>query len=282
MLKEKLRKKIKEALKEDIGTGDITTEIFISSNKKFSAHIIAKSPCRVCGVEMAAEAFKILNSKARIKILKKDGSDVSKGEKIMTIKSDRTILSAERTALNLLQHFSGIATAARAFAQKSYGKTTVLDTRKTTPLWREEEKYAVKIGGCKNHRFGLYDAFMIKDNHIAAMKNFEELKEKIALARKKKPSTILEIEADSPQKAILFASLKPDILMLDNMKPTEINKIIKKVKSISSKTAIELSGGINSSNFISYAAIRPDFISIGALTHSVKAADISMEIMEEK
>ncbi len=282
MSKEKLKKKIKEALKEDIGSGDITTEIFISSSKKFSAYILAKSHCRVCGVEMAAEAFKILNPKAEVKILKKDGSDVYKGEKIMTIKSDRTVLSAERTALNLLQHFTGISTAARAFAQKSCGKTTVLDTRKTTPLWREEEKYAVKIGGCKNHRFGLYDAFMIKDNHIAAMKNFEELKEKIAIARKKKPSAILEIEADTTKKAILFASLKPDILMLDNMKPETIKKLIKKIKSISPKTSIELSGGINSSNFFSYAALRPDFISIGALTHSVQAADISMEIVEEK
>ncbi|GAB4033546.1 MAG: carboxylating nicotinate-nucleotide diphosphorylase [Elusimicrobiota bacterium] len=278
MLKEELRKKIKKALEEDIRCGDITTNIFISREKKFKAYMMAKSPCRVCGTKIAAEAFRLLNPLARIKIIKKDGCDVKKGEKIMEIESDRTILSAERTALNIIQRLSAIATASRIAALKARGKTIILDTRKTTPLWREEEKYAVKIGGCKNHRFGLYDAFMVKDNHLAAIGSFETLREKVALARKKHPLKPLEIEAASISQAELYASLKPDILMLDNMKPSEIKKAMKLVKKISPGTKIELSGGINDSNFSYYADCRPDFISIGALTHSIKAADISLEI----
>lgn len=282
MLKEELRKKIKKALEEDIRSGDITTDIFIPRGKKFKAFMLAKYPCRVCGTEIAAEAFRLLNPLARIKILKKDGSDVQKGEKIMEIESDQTLLSAERTALNIIQRLSAIATASRIAAIKARGKTIILDTRKTTPLWREEEKYAVKIGGCRNHRFGLYDAFMVKDNHLAAIGSIEVLREKVALARKKYPTKKLEIEAASISQAELYASLKPDILMLDNMKPSEIKKAMKQVKKISPRTKIELSGGINDSNFSSYADCRPDFISIGALTHSIKAADISLEIEPER
>lgn len=280
MLAKETKIKIKKALTEDIKSQDITTNLFISPNKKFYAQMKAKSDCVVCGTEMAAYAFKTLNSKASVKIFIKDGKKAFKGDIIMTILSDRTLLCAERTALNIVQRLSAISSAA-AKAVKKAGKTVILDTRKTTPLWRLEEKYAVKTGGARNHRFGLYDAFMIKDNHIAAMDSFDKLKEKICQARKKFPK-ILEIEAQNLNQAKQFAYLKPDILMLDNMTFQDMKKAIKEIRLISPKTKIELSGGIKEKDISKYSKLKADFISLGYLTHSVKTADISLEIKEKK
>ncbi len=281
MLSVETKMKIKKALEEDIKKADITTQLFVDPGKTFFAVMKSKSLCVVCGAEMAAYAFKLLNSKAKVNIIKKDGQWASPGEIIMTVESDRSVLSAERTALNIVQRLSAIALLSRK-ASRTAKKTVILDTRKTTPLWRLEEKYAVKTGGASNHRFGLYDAFLIKDNHIAALGSLEKLAQKIKEARKKFPSKKIEIEAQNLSQARSFAAMKPDIIMLDNMSVSDMKKAVKEIKKTSPKTKIELSGSIKLHDLPSYSKIGADYISMGCLTHSISAADISLEIEEKK
>lgn len=280
MLNLQTKLKIKKALKEDIKNSDITTSLFVDPKKLFFAVMRAKSPCVVCGIEMAAYAFKVLNPKATVNIIKKDGQWAFPGDILMTVKSDRSVLSAERTALNIVQRLSAISLLSRKVSQMAK-KTTILDTRKTTPLWRLEEKYAVKVGGASNHRFGLYDAFLIKDNHISAIGSFEKLAKKIDEARKKFPSKKIEIEAQNLSQVQAFASLKPDIIMLDNMNIPEMKKAIKIIRKTSQKTKIELSGSIRPNHLPRYLKIGADYISMGCLTHSISAADICLEIEDK-
>jgi nicotinate-nucleotide pyrophosphorylase (carboxylating) len=277
--RKKIETIIKNALKEDMSKeGDITTEIFIDKKLKFTAQMIAKEDFILCGVEIAAMAFKILNKKNTIKIFKKDGTKIKKGEAIMEIYGDRSILIAERTALNLIQRLSGIATYTDKLNKILDSRIKILDTRKTTPGLRIIEKYAVKTGKGYNHRFGLYDAFLIKDNHIACLKDLSELKKKINLCRNIYPSKNIEIEAQSLKQVKDFSKLDIDIIMLDNMKIKEIKKAIEIIKRTNPKIKIEVSGGINEKNLKRYSNLKIDYISIGALTHSVKSADISLEI----
>jgi len=277
--RKKIETIIKNALKEDMSKeGDITTEIFIDKKLKFTAQMIAKEDFILCGVEIAAMAFKILNRKNTIKIFKKDGTKIKKGEAIMEIYGDRSILIAERTALNLIQRLSGIATYTNKLNKILDSRIKILDTRKTTPGLRIIEKYAVKTGKGYNHRFGLYDAFLIKDNHIACLKDLSELKKKINLCRNIYPRKNIEIEAQSLKQVKDFSKLDIDIIMLDNMKIKEIKKAIEIIKRTNPKIKIEVSGGINEKNLKRYSNLKIDYISIGALTHSVKSADISLEI----
>jgi len=277
--RKKIETIIKNALKEDMSKeGDITTEIFIDKKLKFTAQMIAKEDFILCGVEIAAMAFKILNKKNTIKIFKKDGTKIKKGEAIMEIYGDRSILIAERTALNLIQRLSGIATYTDKLNKILDSRIKILDTRKTTPGLRIIEKYAVKTGKGYNHRFGLYDAFLIKDNHIACLKDLSELKKKINLCRNIYPRKNIEIEAQSLKQVKDFSKLDIDIIMLDNMKIKEIKKAIEIIKRTNPKIKIEVSGGINEKNLKRYSNLKIDYISIGALTHSVKSADISLEI----
>ncbi|HOL62557.1 MAG: carboxylating nicotinate-nucleotide diphosphorylase [Elusimicrobiales bacterium] len=270
---------IEKALKEDIKTGDITTEIFVDKNAKFKGILISKDNGILCGIDFAEMCFKKLNSKARIKKLKKDGEFITKKEIIAEILSDRTILSAERTALNIIQRLSGIATKTYEFARlsRNYG-VEVFDTRKTGPNFRIMEKYAVSCGGGTNHRFGLYDAFMIKDNHISSFKNIKEIEKKISIARRLHPQKEIEIEAESLKQVRDFIDMDIDVIMLDNMDLKTAKKAINLIRAKRKDIEIELSGGIDEKNFINYLKLRPDRISIGALTHSYKSLDISLEI----
>jgi nicotinate-nucleotide pyrophosphorylase (carboxylating) len=271
---------IQKALKEDIGEGDITTEIFVKKDIIFHGTIISKSNGILCGTEFASECFKTLNPDAKIKDIKNDGQTIKPNDLIMEIVSDRTILSAERTALNIIQRLSGIATKTKKFVDgiKDYSRTKIYDTRKTTPNLRAMEKYAVKTGGGENHRFGLFDAFMIKDNHIAACNNFDEISNMIKIARKKYSDKKIEIEVksiDEVKKAIL---LDVDIIMLDNMSIDDMKIAIEIIRGKRKDIEIEISGGINETNIKHVALLEPDRISIGALTHSYTSLDISLEI----
>lgn len=273
-----IEKIIKEALKEDIKNGDITTEVFIDKKAIFKGRIKSKEEAVICGIDFAEMCFKILNPKAKIKKLKKDGQKIKSNEIIMEIISDRTILSAERTALNILQRLSGISTKANYFCElaKPY-EVEIFDTRKTTPTLRIMEKYAVRCGGAKNHRFGLFDAFMIKDNHISSLK-IEELKQRIKKARTLYPNKEIEIEAQNLKQLKSFINLDIDVIMLDNFKVDVAKKAIDIIRKRRRDILVEISGGINEKNIKQYLQLKPDRISIGALTHSYKSIDISLEI----
>ena len=270
---------ILNALKEDIKTGDITTEIFIEKDMKFKGIIVAKEDGILCGTEFAKECFKVLNEKSEIKKLKNDGEWIKDGDVIIEIISDRTIFSAERTALNILQRLSGIATKTRMFVDLAkYYDVEIYDTRKTTPNLRVMEKYAVLCGGGKNHRSGLFDSFMIKDNHLEAIGGLEKLKEKIKIARKRHPTKEIEIEAQSIEQVLDFIKLDVDVIMIDNMDVGKAKRAIKIIRENRRDILIEISGGINEKNIKDYLKLKPDRISIGNLTHSYRSLDISMEI----
>lgn len=274
---------IKKALEEDIGSGDITTEIFVDKNYLFKGKIISKEYGILCGVDFAKQCFMLLNKNAKIKILKKDGQFIKPKDVLMEIVSNRTILSAERTALNILQRLSGIATKTSKFVKiaKLYN-IDVFDTRKTTPNLRIMEKYAVLCGGGTNHRFGLYDAFMIKDNHIKSINNFKEISKKIKVARKKHPEKEIEIEVQLFKQLKNVIHMDIDVIMLDNMDLKTIEKSIKFIRERRKDVEIEISGGIDEEKFKKLVKFSPDRISIGALTHSYKSLDISMDIKRIK
>lgn len=283
----KYNKIIKLALKEDIGTGDITTGLFVSAGKIFKGALVAKENGILCGVKIAEKVFKMVDKSARVKIHLKDGTKIKKGSGIMTVTGTKKILTAERTALNFIQRLSGIATLTRQFADKIKNKTTkICDTRKTTPGLRLLEKHAVKCGGGKNHRFGLYDAFLIKDNHINAMnpEKMKNLKERVKYARKKYKNLKIEIEAQNIKQVREFLNLGADIIMLDNMKYPEIKKAITLIrKNVSAKkTEVEISGNVTLKTIGRLAALKPDRISVGQLTHSAKSLDFSFEIEKRK
>ncbi|MGC9070027.1 MAG: carboxylating nicotinate-nucleotide diphosphorylase [Elusimicrobiales bacterium] len=278
----KIERMIEDALKEDISTGDITTEIFIDKKSKFKAVMISNSGGIICGLDFAALCFKILNPLAKIKKFTSDANMIKKSQILMEIISDRSILSAERTALNIVQRLSGIATKTKFFVDiaKPYG-VEIYDTRKTTPGLRAMERYAVTCGGGKNHRFGLFDAFMIKDNHISAAGE-KNILEKIKLARKLHPNKEIEIETQSLKQLKRFISLDVDVIMLDNFKPKDAKKAIKMIREERKDILIEISGGINEKNIIDYLPLKPDRISIGLITHSYTSLDISLEIQKIK
>jgi len=271
---------IKKALKEDIGEGDITTESFVKKDIIFHGTIISKSDGIICGTDFASECFKTLNPNAKIKVIKNDGKLIKPNDLIMEIISDRTILSAERTALNIIQRLSGIATKTKKFVDliKPYPRTKIYDTRKTTPNLRAMEKYAVKTGGGENHRFGLFDAIMIKDNHIAASHSFYDIAELIKATREKYQGKEVEIEVKSLDEVKKAVYMDVDVIMLDNMDLKKMRKAIEIIRTKRRDVEIEISGGVNENNVKEIAKLEPDRISVGALTHSYSSLDISLEI----
>lgn len=265
----KFRKLVKEALKEDIGKGDITTRYLGIGNKIVHGKIIAKEKGIIAGIPIAKLAFKIVDPKVKFTQKYQDGQFISKGKVVAQLKGKAcSILSAERTALNFLQHLSGIATLTAKFAKVFRG---IYDTRKTIPLLRAFEKYAVRIGGGKNHRFGLDSAILIKDNHIRIAGS---IKNPIANIRKKINAPI-EVEVKNFKELKEALESKADIIMLDNM---NLGMIKKAVKMIKNKAVIEVSGGVNLKNIKKLAKLGVDRISVGAITHSAKALDFSLEI----
>ncbi len=275
------------ALAEDIGSGDITGLSTVPSSQRAKAKIIAKQDMVVAGINVASEVFYAVDKKVRIKIRKKDGQKIKKGEVIAVLEGPaRALLSAERTALNFLQRLSGIATLTNEFVGKVKGTgIKILDTRKTTPGWRTLEKYAVGVGGGMNHRAGLYDMFLIKNNHVDIAGSVTEA---ILRAKHHRRFKNIPIEAEvrnfcELQEAITTGA---DIIMLDNFSPEMAKKAVKMTKKLSKMVGnhpkIELSGGITLKNVKKYAKTGVDFISVGALTHSAGAVDICMRMGESR
>lgn len=288
------------ALKEDIGKGDITTNLLIPAGHRSVASIIAKEPGVICGLSLLGAIYKKVNRSVRVTLKVKDGARVRPGKVVATIKGQtRAILSAERTTLNFLQRLSGIATLTSQFVSKVKGTDVkILDTRKTAPGWRLLDKYAVKTGGGFNHRLGLYDAFLVKNNHLKTLSIAEALWKIQNFCKQINPQNPLtkfvpiEIEIRNLNEFILALTLLSTVksahrvIMLDNMAPEQIREAVvirnKAGKLIRWETErailLEASGGVNLGNVRRYAATGVDYISIGALTHSFKALDISMRL----
>jgi len=270
---------IAQALVEDLGGGDVTTEALIPETQQGKASIIAKARGTIAGVEIAKQVFLKVDPKLKMDILMKDGTEVKPGDVISRIEGKTlSILKAERTALNFLQHISGIASETARYVEAVKGlPVNITDTRKTTPGLRTLEKYAVRIGGGKNHRMHLGDGILIKDNHLAALRDHGlSIKEVIARARQKAPPEMkIEIEVKTTKEAIEAAKAGADIIMLDNMNIEDMRQTVQLIKG---RALIEASGGITLENARAVAETGVDRISIGALTHSPKALDISLEL----
>lgn len=266
---------IKTALLEDINYCDVTTDYLIPSEQIGNGKFVSKSDGVVCGVEVALRVFQILDENVEYEILKKDGDEVKKSDEILRLKGKTaSLLKGERTALNLIQHMSGIATAAHTAQKLIEGtKATIADTRKTLPGMRPLQKYAVMTGGAKNHRYNLSDAAMLKDNHIDAAGGITNA---ISILRGKiGHMTKIEVETRNLEELREALAAKADIIMLDNMSPELMKQA---VEITDGRALLEASGGITNETLRAVAESGVDIISIGALTHSVKAFDISMYI----
>lgn len=263
------------ALKEDIPSGDITTDNIISENSVSEALLISKDTGVIAGLDVAKRVFELLDDKVDFKKMIEEGQTVKYGDIIAKLKGNtRALLKGERTALNLLQRLSGIATKTRQLADRIKDlPSKVVDTRKTTPGLRILEKYAVRIGGGYNHRFCLSDGVLIKDNHIKAAGGIIKA---IELVRDRIPHTIrIEVETETIEQVFEALNGKADIIMLDNM---GLDKMIEAVKIINGKAITEASGNVNFDTIYDIASTGVDIISVGGLTHSVNAFDISMKI----
>ena len=274
-----VRQTLANFLQEDIGAGDITSESIIPADLGARAEIICKSRSAiVCGLEEASVVFDICNCKCDI--LVKEGSKVVKGTVVMKVSGDaRGILKAERTVINIMMRMSGIATETRHIVDLAKG-ATVLATRKTAPGLRYFDKKAVVLGGGAAHRMRLDDMVLIKDNHLNIL---SDLKKSITTARKYVGSSVkVECEVRSEEEALAAVAAKVDTVMLDNFTPKQAQDTIKQLTrmGLRKKVQIELSGGIDQKNIRHYARAKPDFISLGYITHSVKAIDFSLEIMK--
>jgi len=264
---------IRLAYREDIGAGDITTDLTVPRSACGKAVIVAKSEGVLSGSSAFRYAFKLASPNIKIVFHVRDGKKFIPGGRIATIKgSTRAMLKGERLALNLLSHLSGAATLTAKFVEQVKDtKAIILDTRKTTPGLRSLEKKAVKDGGGQNHRFGLYDMILIKDNHIAAAGGVESALDKVKNARCK-----VEVEISNLRQLETALNHAPDIIMLDNFNLRQLARAVKIIKTKRPAIKIEVSGGINLKNVRAKAKTGVDYISIGALTHSAEAADFSM------
>jgi len=277
--KNEIDKIITRALKEDIGAGDVTTNAIIAKTKRSSASFYAKESGVIAGLAIAKSVFIKLDKSSKWKSFVKDGERVSAGTKIAKVTGAfRALLSGERTALNILQRVSGIASFTSRFVEQiTKTKATVLDTRKTAPGLRLLDKYGVAAGGGKNHRFGLYDMVLIKDNHIKIAGGIAAAVAQIKKHVKK--NIIIEVETTNLEEVREALNAGVNIIMLDNMKNEMMTEA---VKIIDGNAKVEASGNITLENIRSAAETGVDFISVGALTHSVKALDINMKFENEK
>jgi nicotinate-nucleotide pyrophosphorylase (carboxylating) len=271
-----VRNILRLALEEDIGNCDLTTTITIPEEQRSKALVIAKGSFTVAGLPFAKEVFAMLDPEIVFRIFFNDGSRIRKGDIIAEIYGRaRTILSGERVSLNIMQRLSGIATITNAFVEKVRGlDVKIVDTRKTTPCLRFMERYAVKIGGGSNHRFGLFDGILIKDNHIEAAGSITD-----AVKSARKAHHLLKIEVEVENLKDLREALKAgaDVVMLDNMSTDDMKEAVNTAKG---KAIIEASGNITLNNVRAVAETGVNLISVGAITHSAPAVDISMKIIE--
>ncbi len=271
----KLNNLLKTFYEEDIGFGDLTTESIFTKKDYGVGVFVAKNKGVFCGVDIIKQGFKLLAEEISVDIHVEDGIDVKTGDKIATVEGPVIhLLAGERVILNLIQRMSGIATITQeAVVKANSTHTKICDTRKTTPGLRMLEKYAVTCGGGFNHRFGLFDAVMIKDNHIAASGGIEKAVDRV---RKKLGHTVkIEVETECQEDVLAAVRAKADIIMFDNRTPEEILKLRQLVPS---GIVTEASGGISMNNVADYAATGVDYISLGFITHSAKALDISLNI----
>ncbi len=269
-----IREVLERAFREDMPMGDITTDCTVSTDAVSRAYLVTKQEGVVCGIEIAMEAFRMLDPAVRLTPLAKDGDFVENRTRILEIEgSSRALLKAERTALNLLQRLSGIASVTRLYVERIIGyKAKVVDTRKTTAGLRMLEKYAVRTGGGTNHRFSLSDGVLIKDNHIQAAGGIARA---IQAAKEAIPHTVkIEVETETLQQVQEALESGADIIMLDNMSPELMTEA---VSLIAGRAITEASGNVTLETIQKVAATGVDIISVGALTHSVMAMDISMK-----
>lgn len=283
----KIKSIVKKAIQEDIGRGDITTKLIVCPQNKIEAIIICKEKSVLCGIELAREAFYQINPNLKFHPYKKDGQTIKKNEIIAEIKGEAaSILTAERVALNFICLLSGIATYTQKFVSKIKGtKAKIMDTRKTTPGLRILEKYAVRVGGGYNHRYGLWDGILVKDNHLRVCQVISKNKIKkrnlsLMMKKLKKSKLPVEIEAENFYEFCQIIKFSPDIIMLDNFSLSEIKKAVNYRNKYFPKVKLEASGGITLTNIKDIALTGIDFISIGSLTHSPEAIDFSLEIKE--
>ncbi len=278
---ENVRSVVRAALAEDVGAGDVTTESAVPSELRAKAVILAKEPCVVAGLPLVEAVFAELGNVETISIVA-EGTVVAAGSVVCRLAgAARAMLTGERTALNFLQRLSGIATLTRQFVDAVAGTTAlILDTRKTTPTLRLLEKYAVAVGGGTNHRMGLYDAVMIKDNHRAILARLgpAALGNAVAVARAKNPRIPVIVEADSLEDVEAALAAGADHILLDNMGPAELADA---VKLVAGRAKTEASGGVRLASVAEIAATGVDYISVGALTHSARAMDFSLELLDE-
>jgi nicotinate-nucleotide pyrophosphorylase (carboxylating) len=266
------------ALREDLGAGDITTQFFVPGDLQAVGRIVARERGVVAGTETAAEVFRRVDPKLNVEILLPDGTALTGGETILEVRgAASSILTAERVALNFLQHLCGVATFTRQFIE-AIGKSRakILDTRKTTPGLRALEKAAVMAGGGANHRSTLSEMVLVKDNHLKAGAGLSEFASTIKHLREQRPDLKVEVEADRLDQVRSFLEIEGiDVILLDNMEPTEMREAVAAGKG---KVKFEASGGINVKNVRRIAATGVDYISVGALTHSARAIDLSLEL----
>ena len=267
------RKLVQRALKEDLGTGDITSEAVVETTSWAKGRILSKSTCILAGLEVVTEVFRQVDSRIRLTCQRSDGDSCVAGEVVVNLSgAARSILAGERTALNFLQRLSGIATLTRAFVDASAGVLTVLDTRKTTPTLRRLEKYAVRVGGGSNHRFALDDGVLIKDNHIVLTGGVAAA---LDLVRGAKLDKSIEVEVDTVEEADDALEAGADRLLVDNMTDADVREVVLRSRG---RAEIEISGGVTLKRMPGLVATGADYVSVGALTHSAPSVDFSLEL----
>ena len=269
---------IAAALKEDIGNGDVTTEFFVPETLHATGRIIARGKAIVAGTGTAVEVFRQVDPSTDTQIIRPDGDEVGAGDAIIEVRGwARSILKAERVALNFLQRLCGVATLTRQFVDAvGNHHVKILDTRKTTPGLRALEKGAVVAGGGTNHRFGLYDMVLVKDNHLTTFEGLSSFADRIQQLRKERPKIRIEVEADDLEQVRAFLEVEGvDVILLDNMTPAQIREAVALRKR---NIQFEASGGITLKNVNRIAATGVDYISIGSLTHAAPAIDLNLEL----
>ena len=264
---------VRRALDEDVGTGDVTTDATVDPAQRARGVFIVKAPCVLAGLDVAAETFRQVDASVTVSGRRLDGERCAPGDEIAVVNGPaRALLIAERTALNFLQRLSGIATRTRQFVDAAAGRITILDTRKTTPTLRALEKYAVAAGGGTNHRAGLYDAILIKDNHIRLAGGVAAAIERV---RRQSPQLRVEVEAQTLAEVDEALASAADIILADNMSPADVRETVARARG---RAKVEISGGVTLERIQELGGTGADYVSVGALTHSAPAVDISFEI----
>ena len=264
---------VRRALDEDLGSGDLTTDATVDPGRRARGVFIVKAPCVLAGLDVAAETFRQVDASVAVSSRRLDGERCAPGDEIAVVNGPaRALLIAERTALNFLQRLSGIATRTRQFVDAAAGRITILDTRKTTPTLRALEKYAVAAGGGTNHRAGLYDAILIKDNHIRLAGGVAAAIERV---RRQSPQLRIEVEAQTLAEVDEALASAADIILADNMSPADVRETVVRARG---RAKVEVSGGVTLERIQELGGTGADYVSVGALTHSAPAVDISFEI----